>query len=63
MNRTFNANPAAGSPLPETDAAAWRMAPVMSTEILQGRNEICIAHGGCVYTLRVTRQGKLILTK
>lgn len=34
-----------------------------SQQLLQGRNEIRIAHSGCIYSLRVTRQGKLILTK
>lgn len=37
--------------------------PLPSQAILQGRNEVRIAHSGCVYSLRVTRQGKLILTK
>lgn len=38
--------------------------PVLaSQEILKGANEVRIAHCGCVYSLRVTRQGKLILTK
>ncbi|MBL8483989.1 MAG: hemin uptake protein HemP [Rhodocyclaceae bacterium] len=38
-------------------------APVDSAAILGGQSELKIAHAGCVYTLRVTRAGKLILTK
>ncbi|HEX5392880.1 MAG TPA: hemin uptake protein HemP [Rhodocyclaceae bacterium] len=34
-----------------------------SEQILRGSNEVRIVHGGCVYSLRLTRQGKLILTK
>lgn len=34
-----------------------------SEQLLQGSNEVRIVHGGCVYSLRLTRQGKLILTK
>lgn len=37
--------------------------PVSSGEILRGRHELQINHRGTIYTLRVTRQGKLILTK
>jgi hemin uptake protein HemP len=36
---------------------------VSSGEILRGQQEMHINHGDSVYTLRVTRQGKLILTK
>ncbi|HEY6896502.1 MAG TPA: hemin uptake protein HemP [Rhodocyclaceae bacterium] len=62
MNPTANAHSAA-SALSAPETSARRAAPVTSNQLLQGRNEICIAHGDCVYTLRVTRQGKLILTK
>ncbi len=34
-----------------------------SSEILQGQSEVHISHEGFLYSLRVTRQGKLILTK
>lgn len=34
-----------------------------SEQILGGGTEVRIVHGGCVYSLRLTRQGKLILTK
>jgi hemin uptake protein HemP len=39
-------------------------APVVSSEtLMQGGNELVIAHRGDVYRLRVTRSGKLILQK
>lgn len=43
----------------KTLAAARR---VTSHALLQGGREIIIEHGGREYRLRVTRQGKLILT-
>lgn len=52
----------------ENDPAA-RQAPegrpltVSSGEVLRGQQELHINHGDAIYTLRVTRQGKLILTK
>ena len=36
---------------------------VCSEEILSGQTEILIRHGSEIYRLRVTRSGKLILTK
>lgn len=44
-------------------------APVMaprtltSESLFEGRTEIAIDHGGAVYRLKITRQGKLILNK
>lgn len=50
--------------LPPLEPGVANVHPVLaSQEILQGANEVRIAHCGCVYSLRVTRQGKLILTK
>ena len=34
-----------------------------SRELFGNRQEICIEHAGQAYRLRITRQGKLILTK
>ena len=34
-----------------------------SHEILGGHRKVQIEHAGSVYTLQVTRQGKLLLTK
>jgi hemin uptake protein HemP len=36
---------------------------VSSKELLAPAGELLIEHGGAYYRLRVTRQGKLILTK
>lgn len=37
---------------------------IISTEQLLGKDqEVAIDHGGTLYRLRITRQGKLILTK
>lgn len=40
-----------------------RTPPVPSTQLLQGRRVVEIAHNGEVYRLQATRLGKLILTK
>ena len=37
--------------------------PIASEQLLQGHSEVRIAHGGSQYILRLTRLGKLILTK
>ncbi len=34
-----------------------------SVDLLRGQQQLAIAHDGEVYLLRVTKQGKLILTK
>lgn len=36
---------------------------ISSEALLQGDTQVLIAHGGERYVLRLTRQGKLILTK
>ena len=36
---------------------------ISSSELLQGRKELWIDHGGVLYRLRLTRSGKLILQK
>lgn len=47
------------------DPPTGRIEPVYfdSRELFAGRTEICIAHEDAVYRLRITRAGKLILTK
>jgi len=51
--------PLAAGPRPtEISREAWR-----SEELLGERTEVLILHGGEVYRLRRTRQGKLILCK
>lgn len=37
--------------------------PIPSSALLGGRRRVLIEHEGEVYTLQVTRQGKLLLTK
>ncbi len=39
------------------------MARIASENLLAGKTEVVIAHGGETYRLRLTRQNKLILTK
>ncbi|MFZ5757487.1 MAG: hemin uptake protein HemP [Pseudomonadota bacterium] len=58
-------DPAATGNAPRADAAAPRKEPpvVDSGTLLQGAGELRIEHDGSVYTLRLTRQNKLILTK
>lgn len=51
-------------PRPVPGAPADEVIPrIESREILKGRNQVAILHGGACYILRVTRSGKLILTK
>lgn len=35
----------------------------LTTELFQGKQEVCIKHAGESYRLRITKNGKLILTK
>jgi hemin uptake protein HemP len=46
-----------------SDAAGPRHSPLVSADLLQGRREVLIQHGGETYRLRHTRNDKLILTK
>jgi len=54
-------------PAPEhvgTSSSAREPAPIVtSEELLRGGREIQIRHGEEIYWLRITRNGKLILTK
>jgi hemin uptake protein HemP len=50
--------------LPEPEGhPSGRPARASSAELLRGAREIEILHGDALYRLRVTAQGKLILTK
>jgi hemin uptake protein HemP len=53
--------PEAGPPTPLAEPMADRQVP--SAALFQGRREIIIVHHGQEYRLRITRAGKLILTK
>lgn len=57
VERPSNRNPATAS-APERD-----LKRVSSEELIGPEREVLIRHAGCDYRLRITRQGKLILTK
>ena len=53
---------------PETEppaeaATPTAQEPIAASEILQGASVLHIEHNGEIYTLRVTRNNRLILTK
>lgn len=48
-------------PVANTHIAADK--PLFSEQLFNGRKTICIEHNGERYTLRITSQGKLLLTK
>jgi len=50
------------APVPE-QATARELRRVSSEELMGSAREMLIRHGGYDYRLRITRQGKLILTK
>jgi len=60
MNNNSN-TPSA--PSPSAAAGSADTGRLHSRELFQGRQEICIEHANQLYRLRITRQGKLILTK
>jgi hemin uptake protein HemP len=43
--------------------SATAMRTLDSAELFEGRREVQIRHGGALYRLKITRQGKLILNK
>jgi len=50
---------------PLTDSAAAENPPtkrIASSELFGGAREIVIEHGGRIYRMRITQNGKLILT-
>ena len=54
--------------VPHASSAPSRLPPqelkrVSSEELVGPAREVLIRHAGCDYRLRITRQGKLILTK
>jgi hemin uptake protein HemP len=52
------------APIAQTVPATIGDTRVMTSEqLFAGQNAVAIRHNGAVYTLRVTRFGKLILTK
>jgi hemin uptake protein HemP len=51
---------AAEAPASTTNASPRRL---FSEQLIGPAREVLIRHAGCDYRLRITRQGKLILTK
>lgn len=49
--------------LPEPAVGDQTPGVFSSQDLLNGKKEVLIRHGGEIYRLRHTRQGKLILTK
>jgi hemin uptake protein HemP len=54
---------ASGDHVPTTDSAKTRPPLVSSRDLLGGEALLRIEHNGEIYTLRITRNGRLILTK
>jgi len=50
-------------PVPRPASAPADLRAVDSKVLLTGRQELSILHGGEAYLLRVTKNGKLLLTK
>lgn len=48
---------------PRNQAAEPRKPSVDVQSLLQGQQEVALLHRGEAYRLRITKQGKLILTK
>jgi hemin uptake protein HemP len=63
-SRQASANTAPAAPAAAPAASLVGDTRVMTSEqLFAGQNAVAIQHNGAVYTLRVTRFGKLILTK
>jgi hemin uptake protein HemP len=48
---------------PRTEFRRFAVRTLTSQSLFQGEHEIGIDHGGSLYRLKITRQGKLILNK
>jgi hemin uptake protein HemP len=55
--------PQAHTQLPAPSTPRPKATLVRSEDLLQGKDSVTLLHKGMCYTLRHTRQGKLILTK
>jgi hemin uptake protein HemP len=51
------------APVPQIERTAASVRRVPSQQLLAGARELLIEHAGSEYRLRITRNGKLILTK
>ena len=50
-------------PTPVSGSPSRELKRVSTDELIGPAREVLIRHAGCDYRLRITRQGKLILTK
>jgi hemin uptake protein HemP len=50
-------------PTPVSASPVRELKRVSTDELIGPEREVLIRHAGCDYRLRITRQGKLILTK
>ncbi len=48
---------------PQSGQRSHTQAPIPAERLFQGNQEVQIVHNGGTYRLRITRNGKLILTK
>ena len=60
---TSTALPQPQTPANPQDRPANEPPLLDSAQLLGGRKQVAISHGGELYSLRLTRNGKLILTK
>ncbi len=60
---TYSMPPNRQSRTPPPLSHRTRAQEVSSEELIGPAREVLIRHAGCDYRLRITRQGKLILTK
>ncbi|NJS14047.1 MAG: hemin uptake protein HemP [Sphingopyxis sp.] len=64
MSADQSPNPIAGiASSIEIDEPGRRARVISSNVLFSGQTEVAILHDGCVYRLRITKQGKLILNK
>ncbi len=65
MNRPSSSCCSTNATHPGTPTKVTTHAPIISSGVLfdQDRREVLIEHRGAFYRLRLTKQGKLILTK
>jgi hemin uptake protein HemP len=60
---TTSTAPAASEAVQDGPATIGDTRVMASEQLFAGQNAVAIRHNGAIYTLRVTRFGKLILTK
>jgi hemin uptake protein HemP len=64
MNEPSRPHPEGVSRAPQTDTPdAAEPVTIRSEDLLRGANEVRILHGNDVYRLRLTHNGRLILSK